>query len=224
MRYGQNWKYFNATFIIPGSPSIYRASALRHLEIDAPGLIIEDFNMTFEFQKKRLGRVAYDPRVFGVHHDPYTFRDYTKQIRRWNLGFWQTVRRNGIWPSFFWLSTGAFLAELLLYSLLVVSLPLILLWFLFTGFQPFPMPLGGSFTLTRELSFFDIIFGVFVVDYLMTVVAAAFEKKPILLLYGPAFFFLRYVDAAIYLYTIPLAFFGKSSSGRWASPVRRPSQ
>ena len=35
--------------------------ALRDIDIDAPGLVIEDFNMTFEVHAKRLGRIAFRP-------------------------------------------------------------------------------------------------------------------------------------------------------------------
>ncbi|GEM_PF-1598701 len=220
MRYGQTWKHTNLTYIIPGSPSMYRASVLRQLSIDAPGLVIEDFNMTFEFHRKRLGKIAYDPGIFAVHHDPYTFRDYSKQLRRWNLGFWQTMRRHGFWPSAFWFSTFFFVTELYLYSLFVLAIPFIIFWFVTHSFQPITLPILNAFSFSAQLTFLDLVIGIFLVDYFLTIVAAYFEKKPSLLFYGLGFFILRYLDAFIYIYTLPLAFIVKSD-GRWVSPERR---
>ncbi len=223
MRYGQTWKYSNTTYIVPGSPSIYRASALSKLEIDAPNLVIEDFNMTFELHKKRLGKIAYDTRVSGVHQDPYTLNDYIKQIRRWYLGFWQTVRRNGFWPSFFWLATGSFVIEMALYSAFILCLPLLILWFFMDGFEPVTLPSWFIITWVDSLTFMDILVGVFIMDYILTAIAAVLERRPELLFYGLGFFVIRYIDAFMYLYTLPLAFAVKST-GAWTSPRRRATQ
>ena len=57
-------------------------------------------------------------------------------------------------------------------------------------------------------------------DYVLTIIAAAAERKPEMLIYGLGFFFLRYVDAIIYTYTLPLAFLVKSK-GTWSSPERK---
>lgn len=223
MRYGQTWKYSNTTYIVPGSPSVYRASTLPKLEINAPNLVIEDFNMTFELHKKRLGKIAYDPRVRGVHQDPYTLHDYVRQIRRWYLGFWQTVRRNGFWPSLFWLSTGSFVIEMALYSALILCLPLLILWFFMNGFEPIILPSWFIITWVDRFTFMDILAGVFIVDYILTAIAAVLERRPELLFYGLGFFVIRYIDAFMYLYTLPLAFAVKST-GRWTSPRRRAAE
>ncbi|MBI3282639.1 glycosyltransferase family 2 protein [Candidatus Curtissbacteria bacterium] len=215
MRFGQTWKFTNVTFIVPGSLSLYRTSVLKKLEIDAPGLIIEDFNMTFELHKKKLGRIAYNPAIFGIHQDPYTLRDYIKQIRRWDLGFWQTVKRNGIWPSFFWLSTGSFLIELSLYAIFLLAVPVLIILFAVNSFHPLNIPVAAS-----NLTITDLLVGVFVMDYLTTIIAAIAEKKPILLVYGIGFIFLRYIDAFVHLCTLPLAFIVRSK-GTWTSPKRK---
>ena len=49
---------------------------------------------------------------------------------------------------------------------------------------------------------------------------AAVEKRPRYLLYGPFFVFMRTIDAAIAVYTLPRAWREKST-GRWVSPARR---
>lgn len=215
MRFGQTWKFTNVSFIVPGSLCLYRTNTLKKIELDAPGLVIEDFNATFELHKKRLGKIGYSPAIFGIHQDPYTLDDYIKQVKRWNLGFWQTVKRNGIWPSLFWLSTGSFLIELMLYSIFLLSVPILLVWYIFNSFQPISIPIFDS-----NLSFTDLLIGIFLMDYLTTIIAAAFEKKPILLLYGLGFFFLRCIDAFLFLSQLPAAFLVKSN-GVWISPKRK---
>jgi len=215
MRFGQTWRFTNVTFIVPGSLSLYRTKVLKKLHIAAPGLIIEDFNMTFELHKKKLGRITYNPAIFGIHQDPYNLRDYVKQVRRWDLGFWQTVKRNGVWPSLFWLSTGSFILELTLYAIFLLLVPILLVLFTLNSFEPLNIPLVAS-----NLSLLDLAIGLFAMDYFTTIIAAVFEKKPILLLYGLGFIFLRYIDAFIHLYTLPMAFIVKSR-GIWISPKRK---
>ncbi len=215
MRFGQTWKFTNVTLIIPGSLSLYRTEVLKKLDIAAPGLIIEDFNMTFEVHKKKLGRIAYDPGIFGIHQDPYSFYDYVRQVRRWNLGFWQTVKRNGIWSSIFWLSTGSFIFELLSYALFLICIPVIVFLFILNSFQPINL-----YFISSHLTTLDLLVGVFAMDYLTTIIAAIVEKRPIILLYGLGFFWLRYIDSIIYIYTLPMAFFFKSK-GTWISPKRK---
>jgi biofilm PGA synthesis N-glycosyltransferase PgaC len=217
MRYGQTWKHSNVSFIVPGFASMYRCSVLPHIDIDAPGLIIEDFNMTFELHHKRLGKIAYSPKVRCVSHEPLSLRDYVKQVRRWYLGFWQTIRRHGFWPSLFWLSLGTFLVEMVLQSLAFLTVPLLLAWFVLFPAESVTiwLPQLGA----AELTWADVAIGVFLTDYSTTALVAVVERKPILLCYGLGFALLRWVDAFLFLYTLPLAFAVKSD-GRWESPKR----
>ena len=215
MRYGQTWKYTNMSFIVPGSLSFYRTSALAKLEIDAPGLLIEDFNMTFELHKKNLGKIAYSPNIMGIHQDPYNLRDYARQVERWNIGFFQTVKRHGFWPSFFWLATTYYYVEFYLYAIFFALLPTIFLALVINGFEPLPIP----FT-PLELRWIDLVIGIFVIDYVTTIAAAIIAKKPVILFYGLGFFFLRYLDALIAIGSPVVAFTAKST-GTWKSPERK---
>lgn len=217
LRYGQTWKYSNVSFIVPGFASMYRCSALPRIDIDAPGLIIEDFNMTFELHHKRLGKIAYSPRVRCVSHEPLGFGDYGRQVRRWYLGFWQTIRRHGFWPCLFWLSLAAFSVEMLLQSLAFLTVPFLLSWFALAPGEPVTiwLPQLGAAEITAT----DVAIGVFLTDYTMTLVVSVVEKKPILMLYGLGFAVLRWIDAFLFLYTLPLAL-AVSSDGRWVSPKR----
>lgn len=214
MRFGQTWKYTNVSFIIPGSSSLYRTDVIRQLEIDAPGLVIEDFNMTFELHKKKLGKIAYHPHIFSVHQDPYTLRDYVRQVQRWNLGFFQTVKRHGVWPSIFWLATTAYYVELYLFAVFFVFMPVLLCFLLIRQTL-----LVHTFFVTYRFTLIDVLIGIFAFDYLFTVITAIVEKDVSLLFYGLGFIFLRYIDAVLYVFS-PIRAFFQTSGGTWKSPKR----
>jgi cellulose synthase/poly-beta-1,6-N-acetylglucosamine synthase-like glycosyltransferase len=218
-RYGQTWGRMGLTPIIPGFASIYRTSVVRELEINAPGLVIEDFNMTFEVHRKKLGRIAYSPRVNAASQDPMRLKDYMKQVKRWNLGFWQTVFKNGVWRSVFWLTLGAFLLELVIVSLLSLALPLFAALLIFDPHAieiPLPFP-----PFSMRLTFLVIGLGFLISDILVTIIVALYERKPVLILYAPGFIVLRYIDTFLFLSTFFLALRKTKATGIWTSPKRQ---
>ncbi len=223
LRYGQTWKYTSVTPIVPGGSSVYRASALKHIEIDTPGLIIEDFHMTFQIHHKRLGRIASHPSAYIIDQEPYNLRDYYQQVYRWFLGFWQTFMLHGYWPSFFWYTNFLFLLEMFFYSLFVLAVPIILLIFLFTGLDTIPILLFHLPSLSfREVNLTvpQLLIGYLLIDYAITMGVTWIEGKPAMFLYGLGFVFLRIVDTFAFLWTLPVALLTRSS-GTWTSPVRR---
>lgn len=216
LRYGQTWGHTNVTFIVPGFASMYRTRVLPQIDIAAPGLSVEDFNMTFEIHRKRLGRIAYTPEVSSTSQEAHSLGDYAKQVRRWYLGFWQTVRRHGIWPSFFWASLGAFVLEMLIASVVFVGVPVVVALLVIEGA---PVQLWLPTLGVVDVGGFDLLIAVLLADYTLTLMVAIAEKKPVLLVYGVGFLALRWLDAILFLYTLPLAFV-ENSDGRWQSPQR----
>lgn len=218
VRYGQTWKYTNVSPIIPGGGSIYRSEALKKITIEVPGLIIEDFNMTFEVHHKNLGLIAFDPKALATTQEPFSLRDYTKQVKRWYLGFFQTIRHHGIWPSWFVFSTLFFTAELVVTSMLFALLPFFILELLLSSRDTLfiNIPIFG-FTISLA----SIIFIIFTLDYMVTTLVALIERKPVLLIYGPAFFLLRYVETWVFLYTLVVGLsVAPRTEGKWKSPKR----
>jgi cellulose synthase/poly-beta-1,6-N-acetylglucosamine synthase-like glycosyltransferase len=216
VRYGQTWRHCNVSYIVPGFSSLYRSTVLPYIDVAAPGLSVEDFNMTFAIHRKRLGRIAYTPKARSVSQEAYGFRDYYRQVKRWHLGFWQTIRRHGVWVSGFWLALGVFLVEMILQSLAFLLLPTVLVWFLVQGGEPVALlPGPGGVVLSPA----DLAIGVFLADYAVTLLVAVVDRKPILAIYGVAFVLLRWVDSFLFLAALPLAFI-TTSDGRWVSPKR----
>ena len=227
LKYGQTWRGISATHIVPGFASIYRSRVLEHIEINPPGLVIEDFNMTFELHAKHLGRIAFTPRARAYTQDPDRYRDYVRQTRRWALGLWQTIRRHGPSRSAFTVAFGLTMLELvtssIMFLLLAPAVVLLLLVQLAPAVTSVPVLGGVGALLAAHLNFTDLGLGIALPDYLLTCAVALWERRPRLLLAGLLFIPMKITDAAITLYTLPRAWLDRSN-GRWVSPTRRPEQ
>lgn len=217
-KFGQTWGPVNVTFVAPGFASMYRADVLEKIDIAAKGLVIEDINMTFEVHRRKLGRIAYSPLVKCSTEDPATLRDYGRQVKRWSLGLWQTVRRQGIWPGRFWLSFFAVQIETVLAAFIVAVMPAAVAWAVYTGHQlPLWSPLDGSIHFVSPFWLPALFVGA---ELGFAMVVALILRKPSILLCAPLFPLLRFIDSFWTLATIIGAFTTKSD-GRWQSPVRK---
>ena len=223
MKFGKAAKWANAVSIVPGFASMYRTRALAHIDVTAPGLVIEDFNMTFEVHAKKLGRIEFHPWA-GVAYtqDPDNLGEYIKQVRRWILGFWQTVRRHHFRLSVFWVAMLVFIFELITSSVMfVLVLPAMLATMIAGLIQTVdPDPTSWTFWLSGLLRPEDVLIGILLPDYILTVLVVCLIRRPRYLLLGLGFPLMRMLDAALCLRMLPRAFFGRSS-GVWVSPTRR---
>jgi cellulose synthase/poly-beta-1,6-N-acetylglucosamine synthase-like glycosyltransferase/uncharacterized alkaline shock family protein YloU len=220
IKFGQTWRYTNALYIIPGFASMYRTRVLPYIDINPPGLVIEDFNMTFELYRRRLGRVGFTLRAQAVTQDPGTFRDYVRQTKRWALGFWQAVRRYRPRPGLFLLMLVLFITELLIASVLIVLLPAIILISLLPAVIPSLLDISFVQLAYTRIDLPLVLIAILVPDFLLSIAVALLERRPRYLLFAPAFLVLRIVDAAIGLYALPMAW-AERSTGSWISPERR---
>ena len=66
--------------IVPGFASMYRTDAVAQIDVTGAGLVIEDFNMTFEIHAKKLR----------------PFRDFARN--GWPLRGSSTIRHDVRWP------------------------------------------------------------------------------------------------------------------------------
>lgn len=223
IKFGQAAPKINVVTIVPGFASMYRTRILHEIDIAAKGLTIEDFNMTFEVHAKKLGRVAFHPGAAVAYtQDPDNLPDYTRQVRRWTLGFWQTVRRHGFHAGKFWATVGLYAFELITSSLMfLVLIPATIISALAGWFLTWvPDPDGILLQLSGIMPPFLILFGVFIPDFLLTIFAAFMTRRISYLLMAPVFPFIRIIDAYICIATLIKAY-TSTSSGVWVSPVRR---
>ncbi|MGN7188203.1 glycosyltransferase [Microbacterium enclense] len=222
-KFGQAARAADAVAIVPGFASMYRTDVLDRIDIDAPGLSIEDFNMTFEVHAKRLGRIAFRPDcAIAETQDPAIFRDYSAQMRRWSLGFWQTVRRHGPRRGLFWSSVGVFALETVVSSLVLAAILPVLLVGAVAALAS--VVLAGEAAATAAavavtLPVVPLALGFLAADTAMTVFVCAVSRtrpRVWMLLYP----LMRVWDALLCLRAL-LAALGRPSDGRWRSPDRR---
>jgi poly-beta-1,6-N-acetyl-D-glucosamine synthase len=223
LKFGQTWRFTNATHIVPGFASMYRTAVLPRIEMNPPGLVIEDFNMTFEIYQKRLGKVAFTLDALAVTQDPDNLRDYVRQIKRWGLGLWQTVRRHPPQLSLFSAMLTVLLLELLTSSMFFLLLPLLVLVLAVPAAYPAALAWPGiapvHHAISAHLSLQVLLFAVTGADLALTCLVTLIERRLRFLVLWVFFPFLRVLDAAIALYVFPQAWL--SSTGRWTSPARR---
>lgn len=216
-RFGQSWAPVNFTIVAPGFASLYRSEVIAQLNIAEPGLVIEDINMTFEVHKKWLGRVAYSPSVRCTTEDPVNLHDYSSQMRRWSLGLWQTMVKQGVWPGKFWLMLSIYVFELLLNAVSITLLAALTLWVVVAAqADSFWIPTLGGFV---RVPLIYLPFIMLLTDLFVSSVVAGITRDWRVILYAPLFPVLRAIDIYWFLTSIPMALFTKSD-GRWASPAR----
>ncbi|PPG00990.1 glycosyl transferase [Pseudoclavibacter sp. RFBI5] len=220
LKFGQAASFANAVMIVPGFASLYRTRILAELDIAAPGLVIEDFNMTFEVHAKRLGRIAFDPRVATAYtQDPDTLRSYIAQVRRWNLGFWQTLRRHSRMQPRFGTLAAASVVEITISSLLIALAPLLVLAS-FTVGLPEVVACPSLEEAAARFPALLLLAAFFAADLALTLVALCISRRLAFLRWAPLLPVLRWLDALLCLQAALLSL-RRSGDGRWRSPVRR---
>jgi len=226
IKFGQAAKWANVMPIIPGFASMYRTDVLSEIEITKPGLVIEDINMSFEVHIKELGRIAFEGKAaIAFTQDPDNWHDYTRQIHRWMLGYWQTLRSQSrhIRFSKFWVTVALQISELIFNSIGLLLVVPILLFSVYSSTLARtygnPVVMGYEVIGTLDVTHY-ILVAFFLEDLLVTVGAAIALRRPGLLLLAPVFPFMRFIDAYIALRAIPTALRTRSN-GAWVSPIRR---
>jgi cellulose synthase/poly-beta-1,6-N-acetylglucosamine synthase-like glycosyltransferase len=81
--------------VIPGPTSCFRADVFEKVNF-ANHALTEDFDVTLQLHRQRLGKVQFIPKAIAYTQDPRTTRDFVKQITRWNRGIMQGSLRHKI--------------------------------------------------------------------------------------------------------------------------------
>ncbi|HSX16273.1 MAG TPA: glycosyltransferase family 2 protein [Candidatus Saccharimonadales bacterium] len=85
----------NTVSVIPGPTSCFRSDVFDQVNF-ANKSLTEDFDVTIQIHRQKLGRVQFIPQAVVYTQDPRNLKDFTKQITRWNRGTMQGVRRHRI--------------------------------------------------------------------------------------------------------------------------------
>mgnify|MGYP002132498379 CR=1 FL=1 len=86
---------FNMISVFPGPITCFRTDILKDLDFEANSLT-EDFDITLQVHRKKLGKVLFIPQAVNYTQDPQTYRDFCKQNFRWQRGFFQGVKKHRI--------------------------------------------------------------------------------------------------------------------------------
>ena len=85
----------NVVPVIPGPSSCFRADIFERVNF-ANKSMVEDFDVTLQLHRQKLGNIQFIPEAIAYTQDPRTTREYMKQITRWNRGTLQSIKRHGI--------------------------------------------------------------------------------------------------------------------------------
>lgn len=207
---------FDGVTIAPGTASLYRTSVIKNIDFNE-GLIIEDFDMTFQVHRKRLGKIIYEPSAKIITQDPDNFKDYFKQVTRWQLGFVQTVVAHrvpfGLQP-FDIVIVLLSLLDMIHSIFLLTIIPLITWFYLLGGSEAaFGHAFMGSALLRMLIGEVALMWG-------FSLLQMALTRNFSAAIYGPFLWSVQYVNIAANFKAYYMAIF-KSVNGAWKSPTRR---
>ena len=196
----------NAITIASGCASTWKVRVLRQLEFDHR-LSTEDFDLTIQVHRKRLGAIKYASSAVVWTQDPFTVTSYRRQIYRWNRAWWESVRKHRVGLQWLHLrrdrsfgisaldvSTFLLLVDILRYSLALLILPLLLI-------RPVDLHLGLITATTREAVLFALAWQ-YGSTIALSVIVAALTRRPRIALYSPLFLFFAYLETFVSVQTL----------------------
>ncbi len=169
--------------VIPGATACISTAILKDLDFLTHSLT-EDFDITLQIHRKKLGKIAYIPSAKCYTQDPANYHDYKNQIRRWYRGFWQGVVRHrvGLRPRRLDAYVNFILAETFVFAAEILALPFII------AFAPHPAFTAASIFVGDLLVFLSFV-----------VFAAALNKRWDILEPFPLFYLLRFTNLYIFM-------------------------
>jgi poly-beta-1,6-N-acetyl-D-glucosamine synthase len=173
--------------VCSGPATIYRSIVFTQLSIPTDTMA-EDMDTTFSIHRLRLGAITYAPNAIAFTQDPKQLKDFIKQVRRWDIGFWQCVYKHNIpWQGqLFDAEVGLLALEGLFNGFLIVLLTL-LLPIIFLS-RP------GIILLPMGIDFFLFL--------LPTVLYTAIKNRLVkIFLYLPLFYGMRVLTSILFLET-----------------------
>jgi len=194
--------------VFPGPVTSFRTDILSKLEINGNN-VTEDFDITLQVHRKKLGKIIYIPKAINYTQDPQSYHDFCKQSMRWYRGFFQGIKeyhiglhlqRIDVSIGFQLLQTAFFLVQVL------ILFPIILLQTHY--FLTIPIAIAIDFILTSAI----------------TIASSVAIKRWTLLGVLPYFYFLRMSEIAMYFTAFTeIIILRKSSSAvkGWATEGRR---
>jgi biofilm PGA synthesis N-glycosyltransferase PgaC len=177
----QGW--FGMISVMPGPVTCFQTRILKDLDFQT-GSLTEDYDLTLQVHRKKLGRITFIPDAINYTQDPRTLPDFIKQTLRWQRGFFQGVKshRIGIHTQRIDFGVGYQLLETILY---LVQLLIII---------PFVIWAKNDMQLL-----WLIIAGDYVVLCILAVLSALAARRASILLAIPYYYPMRLLELGIFL-------------------------
>ncbi|MGI8549716.1 MAG: glycosyltransferase family 2 protein [Dehalococcoidia bacterium] len=228
----------NAITIASGCSTTWKTRVLMQLDFDH-SMSTEDFSLTIQVHRKRLGKIKYVPSAVVWTQDPFSITSYRKQQARWERAWWESVRKYKIgarWVhtkhglpvglSVLDLSTLLLTLDILFFSFTLVALPVFFI-------HPVNIRIGLMSVGTRSAIIHSMIWQ-FAIISLSALFVSLVTRRPRVFLYSPVFVFLMYLDIFVSMRTIASTIKsqyrpGQVSGGHfvssaWVSPERMEVQ
>ena len=174
---------FGMISVFPGPITSFKTDILPQLDFTGNSLT-EDFDITLQVHRKKLGDIAFIPGAVNFTQDPQTLQDFWKQNLRWQRGFFQGVKkyRVGLHRQRIDLSLGIQMFQTLYFLFLLFVL------------LPYIIATTGSWMIIPVMIAADII-----MTGIVALGSSIAAKRWNLLGALPYFYFLRWVEVAVYL-------------------------
>lgn len=200
--------YLGMISVFPGPITSFRTDIIPQLDFTADSLT-EDFDITLQVHRKKLGKIVFIPKAINYTQDPQTLKDFCKQNLRWQRGFFQGVKKYhiGINPQKIDISLGFQMSQTILFLLQLLFL------------IPFYIALTGNWMVIPVAIAID-----YIVNTGIALWAAIITRRSALFGVMPYFYFLRWLEIGIHLMAftevVILRKYNKTIKG-WTTKGRR---
>ena len=179
--------YLGGVTVCTGVSTIYRSKVFSKIKYPLD-TFTEDMDLTFQIHRKKLGRIIYEPNISVSTQDPKTIYSYIKQLQRWYSGFWQCINKHHT-------PFGGQSLDLEVSILAtdgILNLFMVLMYMSVLPILIFSMP--RALLIPPLIDFF-----LFMIP--MIIYVAIKQKKPIIFLLIPHFYFLRLISSVVFVYS-----------------------
>jgi cellulose synthase/poly-beta-1,6-N-acetylglucosamine synthase-like glycosyltransferase len=190
--------------VIPGPTSCFRSDVFARLDF-ANKTLTEDFDVTLQLHRQKLGKVQFIPDAVAYTQDPGSVSDFVKQITRWNRGVLQGSRKHriGLRPQ----RIDAYLSYQIAQNLF--------LFFNYAVLMPYIAFKRHSLAILATLFLLDVL-----TTLVVTVIVCLRSKRWDVLSAFPQVYILRWVTLGVFLQAfveIMVLQRFRSSDGLWSS-------
>ena len=169
--------------VMPGPITCFRTDILKELDFAAESLT-EDFDITLQIHRKKLGKIKFIPGAVNYTQDPQTLADFCRQTARWQRGFFQGVVKYKLGSK----------RQMIDASIAYQMLQLVFYLFQILILVPFVILATGRWTVIPFIILSD-----FVVLAWLALFSATVAKRVTILSALPYFYFLRWLELGIFL-------------------------